>query len=370
MAANTRFGFALFSALREEQPTSNVFISPASIAMALAMTYNGAAGETKAAMAKALSLGDMTLDTLNHANDDLRSSLAQADEDVELTVANSLWIRQGAPFAEDFLGVNEDFYGAELAELDFDSPEAADTINDWVRKESRERIDGIMEPPIDPLAVLFLINAVYFNGKWKHAFEKGDTKPADFTLLDGSTKSVHMMSQTEEFGYLDGEGFQTVSLPYGTGRLSMFILLPDRDSSLAELCEGLEAESWEAIAGELRSREVILKLPRFTAEYEAKLNAALIALGMGVAFESERGDFSKMVAEGPPLYISKVKHKAYVRVDEEGTEAAAATSVEMRLGAAAPTEPVKVIVDRPFFCAIRDKQTGTVLFMGAIVDPE
>ena len=365
--ANTQFGFALFAELRNGEPEHNVFISPTSIATALAMTYNGAAGETKTAMAKALSLGDLSLQESNQAHADLRQALERTEPGIELHTANSLWVRQGCAFEQPFLQANQDCYGAKLAEMDFSRPGAADTINAWVREATKDRIEDIVESPLDPMTVLILINATYFKGDWQHPFEKRHTQDGPFTLPDGSQKPVPMMSQMEDFAYLRGKGFQAVSLPYGKGDMSMYVFLPDQGSSLAAFCGSLNAaENWDAWMKEFHSTQVELKLPRFTLRYDTVLNAALSALGMGIAFDSRKADFSNMGP--PPLWISKVRHKAFVQVDEKGTEAAAATAVQM-VGAAAPAAIVPFVVDRPFFWAIRDHDTGAVLFMGVVVDP-
>ncbi len=366
VSANTGFGFELFHELLGEEPSENVFISPSSIAFALAMTYNGADGETRTAMAEVLGLGGMSLDRVNQANADLMASLQQAEPAVELSIANSLWAREGVEFLPDFLGTNEEFYGAKVTALDFANPEASKTINGWVSDETRGKIEEIVAEPIDADTILFLINATYFKGKWAEQFDEADTRDDTFTLLDGTQRTVPMMSQSGKFRYFEGDGLQAISLPYQEERVSMYIFLPDEDSSLAEFCAELDADTWEGWVSQLHKQEGSITMPRFKAEYEAELNEALKAVGMEVAFTAG-ADFGNMVEQW--VFISEVRHKSFVEVNEEGTEAAAATSVE--ISKEAPTQqPFRMVVDRPFFCAIRDNETGTLLFMGAIVEPK
>jgi len=372
VAANTRFGLKLFAELLKEEPGKNVFVSPSSVAFALSMTYNGATGETQEAMAKALELQGLTLDEVNRANAALKGILQNPDPQVELSIANSLWARKGIEFKPTFIEANKRSYGARVTTLDFAAPGAADTINGWVSKETKGKIKEIVPEQIDAAAIMFLINAVYFKGRWTDPFEKASTMDRPFTLLDGSEKAVPMMSQSGEYPYLETEGFQAISLPYGQERVSMYVFLPSKGSSLKKLCQGLTAETWDEWMSKFVTKEGSIKLPRFRTECDFSLNDSLKALGMEVAFDHDRADFGAMCPTPPNVYIDEVKHKTFVEVNEEGTEAAAVTSVEMGVTAAPPSEerPFEMVVDRPFLCAIRDNETGTVLFMGAIVEPE
>jgi serpin B len=366
---NTSFGLKLFKAILEASPGENIFISPASVSLALAMTKNGAAGETRAAMAQALQLEAMSLDEANAAFADLRSILLNPDPKVELSIANSLWARQGVAFHEDFLERNRKYFGAQVTELDFDHPDATKTINAWVKEQTKGKIEKIVEPPIHPLTVLFLINAIYFKGAWSEAFNPELTRELPFTLADGGSRSHPMMFKGGEFRYLDGEGFQAVALPYGENeRISMYIFLPDRDSSLKEFYHNLTPENWAQWRASFRTVEGEVGLPRFKFSYEASLNDYLKALGMGVAFDMAAADFSGMRPIPPQLFIADVKHKTYVDVNEKGTEAAAVTSVEMRV-TSMPLDRLSMIADRPFCFAIVDDQTGSLLFIGALTDP-
>jgi len=366
--ANNQLGFALLHQLREADKERNVFLSPASITLALAMTYNGAAGETEQAMAKAMSLEGMNKEALNQAALDLRQSLQSADPKVELTIAHSLWARQGIAFKRQFLETNRQYFGAQVSALDFADPAAPQTINRWVDSHTKGKIQKIVDN-IPASTVLFLINAIYFHGKWQKPFDKSLTQEKPFHLASGGQKRVPMMAQTGKFPYLKGEGFQMVSLPYGTGRLSMVIVLPDEGVSLSEWLQSLDAKSWKEWTSRLVTTDGELQLPRFQMEYEQTLNGALKALGMSVAFDPDRADFTGMRDEGG-LFLEKVHHKAVIEVNEEGTEAAAVTSVQVGITSVQqPRPPFKMVVDRPFLFAIRDGRTGMVLFIGAVYEP-
>ncbi len=367
VAANTRFGFKLFSEILKQDRNKNVFVSPSSVAIALAMTYNGASGETQKAMAKALELNGMSLQALNQANANLKELLQNPDPKVQLAIANSLWARQDVSFKPDFMQRNQMFYRAEIANLNFSDPKAKSIINGWVKDNTRGKIEEIIDS-IDPRDVLFLINAIYFKGDWTKPFDKKLTAEKPFYRADGNSKPHPLMSQRGEFRYFETDRFQAVSLPYGEGRrMSMDILLPKKPYSMTNFYQDLTAENWQQWVTRFRSRAGTVQIPRFKLEYDIKLKRALSALGMAVAFGS-RSDFSGI--SSTPTRIDEVKHKTFVEVNEEGTEAAAVTSIGIRATSAIVDEPFSMVVDRPFFCAIRDNRSGTVLFMGAIVDPQ
>ena len=358
-SANTRFGFKLLQDLREREPGANIFISPLSISIALTMTYNGAAGETEHAMAEVLEIGGLDRDTVNHSNAALRNSLENPDPKVEISIANSIWSRQGVDLNADFLERNRAFFGAEIASLDFNSPQATEIINEWVDTNTNGKIKKIVGR-IDPQTLLFLINAIYFKGNWQDEFDPSRTRPGTFQLPSGSEKRVQMMRREGAYPYFRGENFEATSLPYGDGRLGMYIFLPSHDSSLNKFLRNLNEENWEDWISQLQDRRHELMLPRFKLEYEIRLNDTLEALGMGIAFGSG-ADFSGM---GPSLFISEVRHKTFVEVNEEGTEAAAVTAV-----VGVKSIPSVFRVDRPFFFAIYDAETETILFMGTVTEP-
>jgi serpin B len=365
--AQTEFGLALFETLRQESPQSNVLISPASVAIALTMTYNGAAGDTQAAMAEVLRLQGMDIQTINQANQALQEYWASADPAIELAIANSLWYNQDLPVHADFIERMQAVYRAEVAALDFTNPAAKATINDWVKGQTRDRIPTIVDNiPADQL--MFLINAVYFKGDWTQAFDPELTEDRPFMLLDGSEIQHPGMIQQGDYFYLETDQFQAVSLPYGEKALSFEVILPAEGVALEEFYQQLTPENWQTWMSQLRSRPGSLQLPRFQFAYEADLIPALKALGMEVAF-TDSADFSGLT----PLAaaINQVRHKTFIDVNEEGTEAAAATSIGIMPTSipAQPDPPFQMEVDRPFLVAIRDRQTGALLFLGSVVDP-
>ena len=367
-AESSGFAFGLFAQVISEDYGENVVLSPLSAKLALAMAYNGASGETEEAMAGVLDLEDMSLEEVNEQLGNLMLSLEQADEDVLLEIANSMWANQDYALNQEFVERCRESYGAEVANLDFSDPESPATINAWVKEMTHDKIEEIVGDLYPELA-LILINAVYFNGKWEVPFEASNTEDGDFNLLDGGTVNVPMMHRWGEFSYYEDEGLQMVSLPYGEesgGRMSMYVVLPREGRDYDEFLDTLSEADWEEWMDMFADREGELVLPRFKVEYEKELSDALKAMGMEPAFQ---GGFEDMLDDGDAR-ISKVLQKTYIDVNEEGTEAAAATSVEMEATAAMPEEePFEMIVNRPFFFSIRDNQTGAILFMGSIVDP-
>ena len=369
VASSTSFGFNLFDRLAKQDPNKNIFISPSSVAIALSMTYNGASGETQEAIAKALELQNIKIDEINDYNRNIQELLANGDTNVELNIANSLWARKDIALEQTFLNKVKEFYQAEISNLDFKDSKAANTINAWVKKNTKDKIDKIVDR-IEPDSMLFLINAVYFKGKWEAPFEKSLTKPQPFTLADGTKIQHPTMSRSGEYRYYDAPTFQAISLPYGTGRFSMEIFLPKAKSNLLEFQKQLTAKNWQEWSTKFTRKEGLIQLPRFKVEYETSLKSALQNMGMAIAFDSDKADFRNLSTV--KAFIGEVKHKTFVEVNEEGTEAAAATSIEMKVTSASPSEetPFQMIVDRPFFFTISDRQTGTIIFMGAIQNPK
>ncbi len=365
--ATNRFGFRLLAEVAGGQPDSNIFLSPLSASMALGMTLNGAAGTTFDAMRSTLGFDALSLDEINASYRDLIALLRALDPRVRLDIGNSIWYREGFAIETEFLETVRSYFGAEAAGLDFNDPSAAEVINAWVKESTDGRITEIVESPIDPLTMAFLINAVYFKGVWTYRFDRSRTAAAPFMRLDGSTVSIPLMELEGELPYAAAPGFEAVDLPYGGEAFAMTVLLPGPGGSLDSLVAALDAQTWQAVVDGLRPVELTLFLPRFRLEYERLLNDALKAMGMGVAFDPGRADFTRMYrwAIEDELHISKVKQKSFVEVNEEGTEAAAVTSVEVGVTSAPPV----MRVDRPFLFAIRERFSGTVLFLGKIVDP-
>ena len=366
--ANNDFGFNLFRELTQAKPETNIFISPASVLTALVMTYNGAEGETRSAMEETLLLQGMTMAKVNNLFADLLTILGNPDPKVELAMANSLWAREGVDFNEGFLQRNRDYFGAEVNTLDFSNAGAADLINNWVKEQTRNKIDGIVNPPINPDTILFLINAIYFKGAWSEPFDPETTHEMPFHLPDGTEKQHPVMFRGDDFRCLENELFKAVSLPYGENeRISMYVFLPAEEVTLEQLYAYMDTANWEKWLGSFITMAGDIGLPRFKFVYETSLNDALTALGMGNAFDGSSADFSGMRPIPPRLVISEVKHKTFIEVNEEGTEAAAVTSVEVSM--TAMPERFTMIVDRPFFFTIVDDLTGTILFMGSVTEP-
>ncbi len=370
MAAHTRaFGFRLFAALTSGRVTDNVLISAPSVAVVLAMLYNGARGETAAAVAETLGVHGMSAAQVNAGFADLTHALARLDPKVQLAIANSLWARQGLPLEPSFVNAVTSAYVATATTLDFNDPRAAATINAWVSRATHGKIERIISDRIDGALVLFLVNAIYFKGAWTTPFERRATAPGTFTLPGSTQKTVNLMSQTLMLPYLKGQGFQGVALPYGAGKLAMYVLLPDQDSSLEALLAQLSAARWDSWMAGFQNTYGHVALPRFSMSYEVKpnLNAALAALGLGVAFDAERADLSGITPVRRAV-LSEVRHKTLLEVNEEGATAAAATSGGVSITAVRQLG-FDLVVNRPFLCAIRDTTTGTVLFLGTIVNP-
>ena len=365
---NNQFAIDIYARLRQ-QP-GNLFLSPYSLSTALAMTYAGARGETAEQMAKVLHF-DVTPDRLHPAFEAL---IRQVNENkgrpYRLSVANALWGQEGDPFLPEFLRLLADRYGAGLRRVDFHFTEQARrTINAWVEEQTEGKIKDLLKPPnLLPVTSLVLTNAIYFKGDWASPFPKGATTDETFTVTGDDRVSVPMMHRVGHFNYLDGGGFQALELPYAGDTLSMVVLLPKRVDGLTEFEGGLSAKGLADWLARLRPRRVDVALPRFRIEARFELQKVLPAMGMPAAFGG-KADFSGINGMRD-LFISAVIHQAYGDVNEEGTEAAAATAVVMGRGAAARPEPiVSFRADHPFVFLIRDIRTKSILFFGRVTNP-
>jgi len=374
VAGNSSFAFDLYQVLGREQD-GNLFYSPYSISLALAMTYAGARGETETQMAEALhyDLPQAQLHAAFNGLDHLLTSPDTVDADdvdgFQINIANAIWGQAGFEFLTSFLDTLAQNYGAGLRTVDFaQNVEAArKTINDWVSRQTEEKIqDLIPQGMLSDAARLVLTNAIYFNGKWALPFPKEGTRDDAFNLLDGSAVTVPMMTQTEQIPYAAGSGYQAAALPYRGTEMSMVLVLPD-SGRFAEIEEALSAEFLTSLVNDLEGERVWITLPKFTFASSFRLSKTLSDLGMPNAFHD--ADFSGMTGKRD-LFISDVVHKAFVAVDEEGTEAAAATAVIMELTAIMGEEPIEMRLDRPFLFLIRDNHTGTILFIGRMMNPE
>lgn len=374
--AINRFAGDLYPKLAAAAPDANLVFSPASIAIALAMTRAGAVGTTASEMDDVLHIADPAvihgaMNALTAALESRTGSFPDGGgkpQDVTLAIANSVWAQAGVAFQQAFLDLLAGEYGAGLELTDFAAdPDAARVaINEWVNDETMERIPELLSPgSLDPLTRLVLVNAVYLKAPWLYPFIETGTTPGPFSLPDGSTVDVDLMTLDESLPYARGDGWQAVELPYVGDELGLLVIVPDDDLAAVEASvpEGL----LEDVASALGAAHVQLRFPKFDIETSAELGGMLAELGMPTPFNPGIADFSGMTTE-EQLYISAVVHQANMTVDEKGTEAAAATAVVMR-ATSAPVEVVELVVDRPFVFALRDGGTGAVLFLGRITDP-
>ncbi len=364
VASANSFGIKLFSRINAVQTDSNVFISPFSVSTAFGMALNGANGATLDSLKQALGDAGMSMDEINQSYKNVSATLPSLDPKVKFQIANSIWPRTDFEVLQKFLDDNKTYFNAEVTSLDFSQPSALTTINNWVNAKTNGKIPSILDRiPID--AVMYLINAIYFKGTWTYQFDPQYTKEALFTRSDGSTVSCQLMSQEATFAYYESSELQAIDLPYGDRMFSMTIVLPRAGTSIDQFAATLSEDQWNTIVGGLDSSKVDMHIPKFKLEYGRTLNEELKSLGMTIAF-NPGADFSRITARGG-IWISRVIHKTFVEVNEEGTEAAAATLIEF-IRSAVPSVPI-MRVDRPFIFAIREHQSGTILFIGKIVDP-
>ena len=375
-AADNAFGFRLLNAVQKTSPNGNVVLSPVSAALDLSMVLGGAGGETKEEMLSALSLEGLTPAAINEANASLIKVIRTPARSITLSVADSLWVdNRHVTLRPDYIKQTQAWYDAEITDLDFSNPGAATRINSWASKETQGRISKVIDR-IDPADLMLLLNAVYFKGQWAHKFDKAQTQPRDFTLAGGSVKQVPRMTQSGRFDYFETPLLQAIRLAFGDGDLVMEVLLPATSSSVDALEAELTAEHWKGWQKQYALRSGTIELPRFELKSNYRLNEPLQALGMRRAFHPDTAQLTGMFSSAPGergggrFFISSVLQSTYWKVDEDGSEAAAVTSIGVRAAAVArPVQPFRMIVDRPFFCAIEDRRSGALLFVGAIYDP-
>lgn len=369
LAESNGFAFDLFRDISAKAgDNENVFVSPLSVSLALAMAYNGASGTTLEAMHQAMQLPDLSVEKINEAYRQLIGDLASVDPKVIMNIANSIWYREGFSVEPAFLQVNKTFYDAEIRGLDFSDPSATDIINNWVATKTKQLIRKIIDGISDE-TVMYVINAIYFKGEWKHSFDLSESGPGPFNLAGGGTKSVRMMRQNAELNHYADENFSVVELPYGRGNYSMLVVLPAQGTGIGHVMQNLSSETWQLITSDqLAPRKVDLKFPALKFAFEQRLKDVLTGMGMGVAFTPGQAGFAG-INPTADLFINDVIHKAFVEVNEEGTEAAAVTAVEFAVTSVGPDTPVAFYVDRPFLFFIKEKYTNTVIFAGKIMEP-
>lgn len=366
IAPTSSFAFDLLSRRASADSGKNVLVSPASVSIALAMTMNGARNATESGIARTLGLaaGALAADR-NVSYQNLLADLSSEALGVELSIANAIWAKEGVKFEQDFLDANKRYFNAQVSTADFGAPETVTAINDWASENTKKKISKIIGN-IDPSAIMFLLNAVYFKGSWSTKFDKADTTDKPFTCGDGSVITVPTMRRSGSMRQFWGEGYQGVALPFGeSGRVNLYAVLPEADQTPESVLAGFNESTFASHLQDKYPSDGTLLLPRFQLEYDVDLSETLAAMGMSDAFNSATADLSGIAAG--PLFISKVKHKTFAKFDEEGGEAAAVTSVEV--GIESVQVPWTLVFNRPFLAVLADDQTGTVLFAAVVNNP-
>lgn len=366
-SANNSFATTLFNQVAQQEQGKNFFISPLSVSMALAMTLNGAGGQTYTDMQQTLGLTGMSNQEINQSCQNLMAMFSTLDPSVTFNIANSIWYRNTFSVLDSFLNVDSTYFNAKVAALNFNDPNSAAVINNWVSEKTNGKISSVVQSPLPAAAMMYLINALYFHGTWKYTFDYKNTKLGTFHLANGSTESDSMMTMTDTLNYYSDRYFQVVELPYGNGDYSMLVLLPNSTSATNPI-PTLDQSEVNAITNGLKSEDVTVTLPKFKLQYSTVLNNALSQMGMANAFSSA-ADFTRINPAGG-LYISYVLHKTYIDVNEVGTEAAAVTVIAVATSAT-PTGPQPIMFDanRPFVFLIKENHDNTIMFMGAVTQP-
>jgi serine protease inhibitor len=368
--AENDFGFELFQKVYNyETEYENIMISPLSVSLALAMTYNGANGQTKTDMEKTLKVYGLTPEDINNSYRELVKALKSLDPKVLLEIANAIFYREGFEVENEFINTNEYYYNAEVDALDFGAQqEALDIINGWVDDKTNHKIESILSQ-ITPEQVMFLLNAIYFKGTWQKEFNEESTEELPFYLENGNTIQTETMQRLDTLPYMSNDQFSAVQLSYGKGSYNMFVFLPKDDKELQEIIDQLDKDNWKTWMESFQeTKSVDIRFPRFKYEYDITMNSVLTEMGMGVAFTGA-ADFTGINRDGN-LFIDFVKHKSFIEVNEEGTEAAAVTVVAVALTSVGQPQKVPFYVNRPFLYAITEKSTGAILFMGTVKNPD
>ncbi len=357
------FAFLLFKKVNVEKQEKNVFISPMSVSVALAMTMNGARGKTFEAMQNTLSFQNLSILEINNSLREIIPMLLNADKNVKFEVGNSVWARQGVEFVDDFLNVLKIYYNAKYDVLDFNNPESKNIINKWVEEQTKGKIKEIIRH-IPDYAVMYILNALYFKGNWKYTFDKNKTRDGDFAITNTNLVKAKFMMQTRDFHCFFNDEYSALRLPYGKGNFSMLIILPNIETNINNFISKFDRAKWENCLKNLKEvKNVLVYMPKFKDEFEMDLKDILAALGMEIAF-TDFADFSGL-CKTLRCMITDVKHKTFVQVDEEGTEAAAVTSVEIGYTSLKP----EFYLTRPFVYVIYEQNTGAILFMGKLYNP-
>jgi serine protease inhibitor len=367
--SDNEFGLEIFQKIRKESDSENIMISPLSISVAFAMAYNGADKDTKTEMEKAMKLNGLTTEQINSSYKMLINALQSLDEKVVFEIANAIFYADGFSVKPDFLNINKTVYNAEVEKLNFNSSAAVDKINDWVANKTNDKITKIIES-LSPDDRMVLLNAIYFNGIWKNKFDEKGTHLLNFTKTNGSNMEVPMMKKEEKLDYSANSLFNAIKMPYGKGQYNMIVMLPVTGKNSQDVIDALSANNWNNWMKSFETKDpVVVTMPRFKFAFETKLNSVLAEMGMVKAFQPNIADFSKISNED--LYISSAIHKSFIDVNENGTEAAAVTSITFTTTSAG-NEPPKTYftVNKPFVFAITEKDTDAILFIGEVNHPE
>lgn len=377
VASTNEFGFGLFDKVTAATSVdSNVFISPLSVAYALALTYNGAAGDTRKEIAATLAMDDLTAEQINESFAGLTEVLTGADPSVITTIANAIWYTPRLTLVPEYGDICRDYFDARVSALDFMQEWAADTINNWASENTHGKIKKVFEPPLDPNLVFILANAVYFKANWTFPFDPEETRTDSFYMADGVSMSADFMYLNSEefqdenwqsdpdFTYLVEQGeFMAFSMPYGDRWFRMTVFLPDTSQSVEQFISQFTIKQWEQWHSEFQAGRFEAMLPKFKFAYGIGLDSILLAMGMKIAFQPGAADFSNMI-EGGGVWIDTAFHKTFVQVDEKGTEAAAVTVI-----GGIDSIPPFIKCNRPFVFVIWEKESGAVMFTGKVARP-
>lgn len=365
--SDNNFSFDIFKLIMKENiDVENVMISPLSISYALSMTLNGANGATRDSMMKTLRYYDIDLDEINNSYKDLTDKLVEIDERVLMEIANSVWVEEKLRVKQAFMDKLKEYFDAEAHDFSVGDPDIVDVINQWIEDHTHGKIKDMIEPPLPPDIAMLLINAIYFNGKWKYEFDEANTTDMTFYPEGGQEVDVPMMSQELTTGINIREKFMILELPYGQGNYVMDIILPNDEYTTYDIIPLLNSDDWNSWMEGMFNKDVELFMPRFKYEFKTELNDVLSAMGMEIAFDPYEADFSNISEQD--LFISKVLHQTFIETNEEGTEAAAATVVMIEL-TSLPSGPLEVRLDKPFIYIIRETSTNTIVFMGKTGNP-
>ena len=370
--ANTdnAFSFKMFKEVSALAKEPNTFFSPLSLNMALGMLYNGTSGETRTEMEEVLGMAGFSETEINEYYQKMSQALLKIDPLTEISIANSIWYRIGFPVKQPFIDINKKYFDAEVKSLDFKKSDAADIINKWCAEKTKNRIKEIVESPIGDDIVMYLINALYFKSKWQFEFDKKNTKRDDFTKVGNQKVKVNMMEQTTTLPYYADQYLQCVEMPYGNEAFSMVAILPADNMNIDQLIEHLDNDKWQNVVSNLYERNVWVKFPRFKIECDIPLKEPVKNVGMKRIFEADGGLSNIADAD---LFVSNIKQKTFVEVNEEGTEAAAVTAIEIGVTSYDPNakpQSIQFFADRPFLYLIKEKSTGAILFIGRMDEPK